>query len=264
MSAATQLVRHLQAAASYITGVPAESRAAAVNAQLANVKQMISRISGPVEANEVNAALRQHFHVLLTASQQQEIYSLVNAQAATMMARGGSESKTQNWSLDFWRELPATLWHGMGDARVTEVARMYKLFDFLYDSGLRHPCEKTYGAMLAMNYYIMGSFLQDNGQQMYNNLVAIKSQWRSHMTYKAANDHNHGNVVWHWPGVGQVESVQLDSSKFISIFQMIPLRSSNIRSTDTAMSGLRMFGTRRAITPALPAAPSASPPRSGT
>jgi len=225
---------------------------------------MIGRIHGPTQAADAGNAIRFHLASMMSETAKTEIFSLLDVRASLMDA----ECKNQEWHMDFWPIMPAKIFSALSDSRNSQVQRMYILFEYLANSkGLRVPSEKTFGAMLALNYYVELEGLNDYGRQMYDKLHGIKSQWKAYMMhFRRVNPEC--NIVWTWPGVDEgEENVQLDTIRFMMIFHSIPLRSTNVRAKDGDLRHIQLkIQSQRALPyssaarlPALPAPPPAAP-----
>ena len=226
--ACQQLIAHVRAAATYIEATSETQRPAAVASQLAAVRMMLARIFGPAEALQASMAISSALGSFLSRSQHEEITALINAQAAVGVP---STARNQEWSSEFWVELPRSLKDTLSDNSMASSPRMDALFQYLAGRGLRVPSEKTYGSMLALYYYCSNNQLE-GGVQLLASISHLKTAWRSFI--QAYKDALIGvdNPSWNWPGVPVGEPCErLEKVRFLAIFHMIPLRSSSLRAS---------------------------------
>ena len=240
--AAEQAVAHIQAVAMYVQGLAERERDDAVQKQIAVLESMIKKLDGPGQVTVFKAAFTEKFHCYCNNAQLLHLHGLMNEQAAKVPLAFSSlvgdsvnnTGKQQDWHLTFWRKMPRSIWQDMMSDGDSSMAKLYKLFTYLYNSGLRNPSEKTYGAMLALSYYVSKAPVLDNGEQMYAAISIIKSNWKAFMENKRSRDAQ-GIVQGfrqHLPEISR-PYFELDEVKFMTIFSAIPLRSSNLRASCT-------------------------------
>ena len=238
-----QTVAHVHAIAMYVQGLPEREREAAVNKQVAVLETMIKKLDGPGEVTIFKAEFSAKFHAFCSSEQLMHLHGLMHEQAAKMPRCQGSKDadfKQQDWHLTFWRKVPQAFWQEMiSQEGGSPMTKLFKLFQYLYDNGLRIPSEKTYGSMLTLSYYASACIVTDTGEQMYNTIQVIKDNWKTFMTTKKAQDAQSvaQGFRQHFPDVS-CPFFELDEVKFMTIFSSIPLRSTNSRAGNSSHGAL--------------------------
>lgn len=232
--ACQQLIGHIQAAASFVAALPEHQRTSALGTQMAALRTMIGRIYGPVEALQAFNAIHASLGAFLSDPQKAELIALINVQGAIMQTGHG---RTQEWSQDFWVRLPSDVHSGLSDNGQSSSARMLELFKYLASRGLRHPSERTFGAMLAL-YYYCANRAPDSGPQLLASIRHLKTSWSSFIEAYKRTLQGADNFAWSWPGPpAGSQTVQLDPQRFACLVGAIPLRNSNQRGMQAMADG---------------------------
>ena len=143
-----QLVQHVQASAAYLKSLPSSTQTYQVlENQCKAAKNLIAKIQGPVEALHVAQAVQEHWGGLLSDEQMNLLISLLNDAACKtplqemQLQQAGSRghASQQHWESSFWKDIPKSLYDGLGDKRIQSTMRMADLFQYLASIGLRAP-----------------------------------------------------------------------------------------------------------------------------
>ena len=232
--ACQQLIGHIQAAANFVAALPEHQRTSALGTQMAALRTMIGRIYGPVEALQAFNAIHASLGAFLSDPQKAELLALINVQGAIMQTGHG---RTQEWSQDFWVRLPSDVHSGLSDNGQSSSARMLELFKYLASRGLRHPSERTFGAMLAL-YYYCAMRAPDSGPQLLASIRHLKTSWSSFIEAYKRTLQGADNFAWSWPGPpAGSQTVELDAQRFACLVGAIPLRNSNQRGMQAMADG---------------------------
>ena len=234
--AAQQATTHIHAIALYVEGLGEEEREDAVQKQVVILESMIKKLNGPADVMLFKTAFKEKFHAFCNNNQLMHLHGLMHEQAAKMPVElskvdEDSTAKQQDWHLTFWRKMPQALWQDMISETDSPMSKLFKLFEYLFDNGLRNPSEKTYGSMLTLSYYASNCVVTDTGEQMYNTIQIIKDNWKTFVATKKFHDAQSlvQGFRHDFPEVS-CPYFELDEVKFITIFSAIPLRSSNFRA----------------------------------
>ena len=234
-----QLVQHVQASAAYLKSLPSSTQTYQVlENQCKAAKNLIAKIQGPVEALHVAQAVQEHWGGLLSDEQMYSLISLLNDAACKtplqemqlQLQQAGSRGNAsqQHWESSFWKDIPKSLYDGLGDKRIQSTMRMADLFQYLASIGLRAPSENTVKAMLSLYFYVDSCPVGADATMLYTAVQHVKTSWKSFIHDYKQRQGADAAVHHAFPGPpAGVTCVRLDFVKFMSIYNQIPVRSTN-------------------------------------
>ena len=240
--ACQHLVQHVQASAAYLKSLPRSTQTSQLlENQCKVVKTFIAKIQGPVEALYVAKAVQEHWGDLLSAEQSASIVALLNDAACKtqlLEMQQAASNGQQHWEGSFWKDIPKTLYDGLGDKEISSTMRMAELFQYLANMGLRAASECTIRSMLALYFYVDGCPVGADATMLYTAFHHVKTSWKSFIQdwkqRQGAAAAANGHPAWPGPPPG-VTCVRLDFVKFMAIYNQIPVRSTNAALSKAGM-----------------------------
>ena len=141
--ASLQLADHVTAAVQFLQALSGAQRDAAMASQFKTIKNLLSRVNGPVGALEAARCLTQVVEYM-TEEQRSEMQQMVNERASAVPDPARGTHHWQDWSQDFWKDLPSALLNDLRNPNLSASDGMTKVFVYLATCGLRTPNEKVF------------------------------------------------------------------------------------------------------------------------